>query len=91
MSARMPGRDRLVVVMGVSGSGKTTVGQSLADRLGLGYADADAFHSEASVAKMASGHPLDDDDRAPWLEAVGAWLARHSNDGAVVGCSTLRR
>lgn len=91
MSARTPGRNPLVVVMGVSGSGKTTVGQALADRLGLEYADADAFHSEASVAKMASGHPLDDDDRAPWLESVGAWLGQHSTDGAVVGCSALRR
>lgn len=81
----------LVVVMGVSGSGKTTVGQALADRLGLEYADADSFHSEVSVAKMASGRPLDDDDRAPWLESVGLWLAQHSDDGAVVGCSALRR
>lgn len=91
MRTNHPGHKPLVVVMGVSGSGKTTVGQALADRLGLEYADADAFHSEASVAKMASGHPLDDDDRAPWLESVGAWLARHSDDGAVVGCSALRR
>ncbi|QTE29294.1 gluconokinase [Pengzhenrongella sicca] len=81
----------LVVVMGVSGSGKTTVGQALADRLGVPYADADTFHSEASVAKMASGHPLDDDDRAPWLLAIGAWLAEHDATGAVVGCSALRR
>ncbi|RYV49729.1 gluconokinase [Pengzhenrongella frigida] len=77
--------------MGVSGSGKTTVGQALADRLGLPCADADSFHSEASVAKMASGHPLDDDDRAPWLVTVGAWLAGHADSGAVVGCSALRR
>ena len=81
----------LVVVMGVSGSGKTTVGQALADRLRLEYADADEFHSAASVAKMASGHPLDDDDRAPWLVAIGAWLAEREADGAVVGCSALRR
>ena len=81
----------LVVVMGVSGSGKTTVGQALADRLGIEYADADAFHSEASVAKMASGHPLDDDDRAPWLVAIGGWLAARGGSGGVVGCSALRR
>ncbi|HEY8719949.1 gluconokinase [Pengzhenrongella sp.] len=81
----------LVVVMGVAGSGKTTVGQALADHLGIEYADADAFHSPASVAKMASGHPLDDDDRAPWLAAIGAWLAQHQDSGAVVGCSALRR
>ncbi len=84
-------RPPLVVVMGVAGSGKTTVGQALADHLGIEYADADAFHSPASVAKMASGHPLDDDDRAPWLVAIGAWLAQHQNSGAVVGCSALRR
>ncbi|MBC7549857.1 MAG: gluconokinase [Cellulomonas sp.] len=81
----------LVAVMGVSGSGKTTVGQALAERLRLEYADADEFHSAASVAKMASGHPLDDDDRAPWLVAIGTWLAERTADGAVVGCSALRR
>jgi len=81
----------LVVVMGVSGSGKTTVGRALAVRLGIEFADADAFHSEASVAKMVSGHPLDDDDRAPWLKATGEWLADHHDRGGVVGCSALRR
>jgi gluconokinase len=77
-----------IVVMGVSGSGKTTVGLALAARLGLPYADGDAFHSAANVAKMHSGIPLDDADRAPWLDAVGAWLAAH--DG-VMSCSALRR
>ncbi|MGV8978559.1 MAG: gluconokinase [Cellulomonas sp.] len=77
--------------MGVTGSGKSTVGRALADRLGVEFADADDFHSEASVAKMASGHPLDDDDRAPWLVAVGAWLGAHDEVGGVVGCSALRR
>jgi len=91
MNERTTNRNPLVVVMGVAGSGKTTVGQALADRLRLEYADADAFHSEAAVAKMASGHPLDDDDRAPWLIAIGAWLAEHEADGAVIGCSALRR
>ena len=59
----------LVVVMGVSGSGKTTVGEALAARLGVDYSDADAFHPQANIDKMAAGHPLDDDDRAPWLAA----------------------
>jgi gluconokinase len=77
-----------VVVMGVSGSGKTVVGEALARRLALPYADGDAFHSEANVAKMANGVALDDLDRAPWLDAVGTWLAEH--DG-VVSCSALRR
>jgi gluconokinase len=77
-----------IVVMGVSGSGKTVVGRALAARLGLPYADGDDFHSAANIAKMKSGLPLDDADRAPWLDAVGAWLAER--DG-VVSCSALRR
>ncbi|GGL02209.1 gluconokinase [Sphaerisporangium melleum] len=81
----------LLVVMGVTGSGKTTVGQALADRLGLPFADADDFHSPASVAKMTAGIPLDDDDRMPWLRAIGAWLADHAAGGAVVSCSALKR
>lgn len=91
MDGQTPGRPPLVVVMGVAGSGKSTVGQALADRLGVDFADADAFHSPASIAKMASGHPLDDDDRAPWLVAIGGWLADHDEQGGVVGCSALRR
>src|ERR1035438_4556997 len=73
----------LVVVMGVSGSGKTTVGAALARRLCLDYADADTFHDKASVAKMAAGHPLNDDDRSPWLEAIGQWLVAHDETGGV--------
>jgi len=91
MSERVTKRHPLVVVMGVSGSGKTTVGTALADRLGVVYADADDFHSAASVAKMAAGHPLDDNDRAPWLADIAAWLAARDESGAVVGCSALRR
>lgn len=86
---RCPGP--LVVVMGVAGSGKTTVGAALARRLGFDYADADAFHDESSVAKMAAGHPLDDDDRTPWLQAIGQWLAAHDETGGVASCSALRR
>jgi gluconokinase len=81
----------LVVVMGVSGSGKTTVGEALAERLGLEYKDADAFHPQANIDKMAAGHPLDDEDRAPWLEAIGAWLAERADSGAVASCSALKR
>src|SRR6476660_8573944 len=66
------------VVMGVSGSGKTTVGQALADRLGVEYAGADAFHPAANIAKMSAGVPLDDDDRAPWLAAIARFLAEHA-------------
>lgn len=77
--------------MGVAGSGKSTIGELLAARLGLDYADADEFHNPANVAKMASGTPLTDDDRWPWLNAIGEWLAEHESAGAVVTCSALRR
>jgi gluconokinase len=76
--------------MGVSGSGKSTVGAALAQRLGVPFADADAFHSAANIAKMAAGKPLTDDDRYPWLDAVGQWLADHE-DGGVMSCSALKR
>lgn len=79
-----------LVVMGVAGSGKTTVGSAVAERLGVPYADADAFHPPTNVAKMRAGTPLDDGDRAPWLAAVGSWLAEHPA-GGVVSCSALRR
>lgn len=79
---------RSVVVMGVSGSGKTTVGERLAARLGLRFVDADALHPAANVEKMRAGVPLTDDDRWPWLDAVGAVLAEGS---VVVACSALRR
>jgi gluconokinase len=76
--------------MGVSGSGKSTVGAALAQRLGVPFADADTFHPEANIAKMAAGKPLTDDDRYPWLEAVGQWLA-DQEDGGVMSCSALTR
>jgi gluconokinase len=81
----------LVVVMGVTGSGKTTVGEALARRLGLEFADADDFHPESNVAKMAAGTPLDDEDRHPWLQIIGAWLALHTATGGVISCSALKR
>jgi gluconokinase len=83
----------LVVVMGVSGSGKTTVARGIAEAMGWEFAEGDEFHSEANVAKMASGHPLTDEDRWPWLRAIGAWLKEHEEAGrsAVVTCSALRR
>ncbi len=79
---------RPLVVMGVSGSGKTTVGEALAVALGVPFADGDALHPEANVAKMAAGIPLDDADRAPWLVAIGAVLAAGP---VVVACSALKR
>jgi gluconokinase len=86
--------DRFVLVlMGVSGSGKTTVGRLLATRLGWQYADADDFHPPANVAKMAAGHPLTDDDRWPWLRAIGAWIDARiaKREPGVVTCSALKR
>src|SRR5262245_34253517 len=81
----------LVVVMGVTGSGKSTVGEALAKRVGLPFADADTFHSPENVAKMHAGTPLTDEDRLPWLQAIGDWLAQRRDTGAVVTCSALRR
>ena len=83
----------VLVIMGVSGSGKTTVGSLLAGRLGWPYAEADAFHSDANIAKMASGHPLTDDDRWPWLAAIAAWIDDHiaRREPGVVTCSALKR
>ncbi|MGH3352386.1 MAG: gluconokinase [Nocardioides sp.] len=81
----------LLVVMGVSGSGKTTVGAAIAQRLQVAFADADAFHPPENIAKMTSGRPLDDDDRLPWLETLGGWLAAHEHTGAVLSCSALKR
>lgn len=76
--------------MGVSGSGKSTVGAALAQRLRVPFADADDFHPPANIEKMTAGHPLDDTDRGPWLEAIGEWLAAHP-DGGVMSCSALKR
>ena len=80
----------LLVVMGVSGSGKSTVGAAIAQRLRVPFADADEFHPPANIAKMSAGHALDDRDRYPWLEAIGEWLAAHPG-GAVISCSALKR
>lgn len=80
-----------VVVMGVSGSGKSTIGEQLAARLGVPFIDGDALHPPENVAKMASGVPLTDDDRIPWLRAVGQALAATSPKGVVVACSALKR
>ena len=84
---------RHVVVMGVSGCGKTTVAQGIARETGMVLAEADAFHSEANVAKMRAGRPLDDADRWPWLEALSRWMRREAAAGAstVIACSALRR
>jgi gluconokinase len=81
----------LVVVMGVSSSGKSTVGELLARRLGVPYVDADDLHPQANVDKMAAGHPLNDEDRWPWLAKVGAALTEAEVTGLVIACSALKR
>lgn len=83
----------LVLVVGVAGSGKTTVARIVAERLGWPCRDADEFHSEANRAKMAAGHALTDSDRGPWLDAIGAWMDREiaARQPAVVTCSALKR
>ena len=84
---------RPIVVMGVSGSGKSTVGSAIAQALDCPFLEGDAFHPAANVAKMASGIPLDDEDRWPWLDALGAALGRaaHEQGQAVAACSALKR
>ena len=83
----------IVLVAGVSGSGKSTVGALLAGRLGWAFADGDSFHPAANVAKMAAGMPLTDDDRWPWLDAIGAWMDERdaAGEAGVVACSALKR
>ena len=82
-----------VVVMGVSGAGKSTVGKLLAARLDCPFRDADSFHPEANIEKMSRGEPLTDEDRWPWLQAIAAWIAEHRAAGTtcVVTCSALKR
>lgn len=82
-----------IVVMGVAGSGKSTIGTLLAERLGWTFRDADDFHPPANVAKMSAGTPLTDEDRWPWLAAIGAWLDEGPATGArrIVTCSALKR
>ncbi|MER5788229.1 gluconokinase [Streptomyces sp. NPDC001980] len=81
----------VVVVMGVAGTGKTTIGPLLAARLGVPYAEGDDFHPPANIAKMSAGHPLDDADRWPWLDAIGAWAHGRAGLGGVVSSSALKR
>lgn len=80
-----------VVVMGVSGCGKTTVGSALAARLGMGFVDGDDLHPAGNIVKMTAGRPLTDEDRWLWLARVGAALAGDGPDGIVIACSALKR
>lgn len=82
----------IVILMGVSGSGKTTIGTLLSERLHTSFADADSYHSAANKAKMAAGHPLNDDDRQPWLETLNTLLLSwfEAGKGGVLACSALK-
>ena len=83
----------IVIVAGVSGSGKSTVGALLAGRLGWRFADADEFHPAANVEKMRAGVPLTDEDRWPWLRTIAAWMDERiaAGEQAVITCSALKR
>ncbi|MEV0849050.1 gluconokinase [Streptomyces sp. NPDC049954] len=81
----------VVVVMGVAGTGKTTIGPLLAERLGVPYAEGDDFHPPANIAKMSAGTPLEDADRWPWLDAIGRWAHSRAGLGGVVSSSALKR
>ncbi len=82
-----------IVVMGVSGAGKSTVGRLIAARLRCDFRDADSFHPKANIEKMSRGEPLTDDDRWPWLQAIADWIAerRSAGETGVVTCSALKR
>lgn len=87
------GKPAVIVVMGVASSGKTSLGERLAERLGWPFRDADAFHPPENVAKMSSGTPLTDEDRKPWLAAIAAWIddLRTNGGNGIVTCSALKR
>jgi gluconokinase len=82
-----------LIVMGVSGSGKSTIGETLAERLRWPFEDGDRFHPAANVAKMSAGHPLTDEDRWPWLQAIADEIERvcRAGERAVIACSALKR
>lgn len=87
------GKPAVIVVMGVASSGKTSLGERLAERLGWSFRDADSFHPPENVAKMSSGTPLTDEDRKPWLAAIAAWIddLRTNGGNGIVTCSALKR
>ncbi|MGE7468311.1 gluconokinase [Bosea sp. NPDC003192] len=93
VSANDAGKPAVIVVMGVASSGKTSLGERLAERLGWPFRDADSFHPPENVAKMSSGIPLTDEDRKPWLAAIAAWIdkLRASGGNGIVTCSALKR
>jgi gluconokinase len=93
VASKAGGMPCALIVMGVSGSGKSTIGDKLAKRLGWSYEDGDRFHPASNVAKMSAGQPLTDEDRWPWLQAIAAEIDRVCAAGshAVIACSALKR
>lgn len=93
MALRLPGRTTAIVVMGVSGAGKSTVASKLAARLDRPLVEGDSLHPPSNIAKMSHGIPLDDDDRLPWLKAIAARIdaARRAGQPIIVTCSALKR
>lgn len=82
---------RPIIVMGVAGCGKSSVGMRLAETLGLPYREGDDLHPQTNIAKMSAGTPLNDDDRWPWLDRIGEILANHAESGIVLTCSSLKK
>jgi carbohydrate kinase (thermoresistant glucokinase family) len=80
----------IIVIMGVAGCGKSTIGKLLAERISLPFIEADDFHSKENVLKMSSGIPLNDEDRYPWLQSLSHELQLHEKTGAVLACSALK-
>ena len=93
IAGRVDWCEMILIVAGVSGSGKSTVGAMLAERLNWPFADGDDFHSAANIAKMRIGIPLTDRDRWPWLRAIGAWMDERiaRGESTVIACSALKR
>ena len=90
----MPERTpRILLVIGVAGAGKSTIGEAVAERLNWAYRDADSFHPQANIDKMSAGQPLNDEDRWPWLDAISGWIGERLQRGenGVVSCSGLKR
>lgn len=89
----VPSGPAVIVLMGVASSGKTSLGERLAEHLGWPFRDADAFHPPENVAKMSSGTPLNDEDRKPWLAAIAAWIdeLRAAGQHGIVTCSALKK
>ena len=86
----MDDRNPIVIVMGVSGSGKSTIGMALATSIGIPFADGDDFHPEANIEKMAAGKPLNDGDRQGWLERLNEFIRKSDRTGVVIACSALK-